>query len=325
MKKFTKYLLIMLCLPLLLVGCKNIPKLENGEEVIAELNGKQFTARDLYDEMKDDYGTASLISLIDQYITDQEATDDIISEAKEAGKADYDSYYAQNKDVWSDFLTRYGFKNDTDFADTLINNYKQSLVVKEYLKTTITDKEIEDYYKEDIYGEITARHILLIPYTSDEMTTEEKSKAKEESLKQAKELIKTLKESDNLEETFISLAKEKSNDTGSASQGGLISNFTNESGLVKEFWEASLKLKTGELTNEPVESIYGYHVIYKVGQNEKPDLETVKDKVITSVVNELLQADNATYVYWAALREKYGLKLYDSTIEDSYKATQKGF
>ena len=53
MKK--KYLLLLLCLPLLVTGCGKVPELQNGQQVVVELNGKQFTAEEFFDELKENY------------------------------------------------------------------------------------------------------------------------------------------------------------------------------------------------------------------------------------------------------------------------------
>ena len=316
-----KYLLL-LCSFFLITGCKNIPKLENGQEVVVEIEGKQFTADDFYEEIKKDYGASALINMVDNYITENEISEDDKKAAEEEAKAEFDQYYAYYSASWSDFLSYYGYNTDQEFLDDLTTNYSQQKVLNKYIKeNVITDEEINEYYENDIYGEITVRHILITPSVTDDMSEDEKTEAKEEALKEAKDLIKELNKSENLEEDFIALAKEKSDDTGSASEGGLIENFTNESGLVEEFFDASLKLEVGKLTTEPVETEFGYHIIYKVKQNEKPSLENVKDKIISNITQELLSATNASYIYWAGLREKYGMKIYDDVIGDNYKAT----
>lgn len=316
-----KYLLL-LCALLLVTGCKNTPKLENGQEVIVEIEGKQFTADDFFEQLKEDYGTSVLVSLVDEYITEKEITDEMKDEAEANAKAEYDQYYAYYGSDWNSFLSYYSYNNSDDFLEDLTKNHKQTAVLEKYIKeNVITEEEINEYYENDIYGEITVRHILITPEVTDDMTADEKTKAKEKALEEAKDLIEQLNKSKNLEEDFIALAKEKSDDTVSASEGGLIENFTNESGLVEEFWEASLKLEVNKLTSEPVESDYGYHIIYKVKQNEKPNLDSVKDKIISNVTEEILSAENASYIYWAGLREKHGMKIYDTTIDNTYKAT----
>ena len=65
MKK--KYLLLLLCVPLLVTGCGKVPELQNGQQVIVEVNGKQFTAEEFFDELKENYGTSALINLVSNY------------------------------------------------------------------------------------------------------------------------------------------------------------------------------------------------------------------------------------------------------------------
>lgn len=316
-----KYLLL-LCALFLVTGCKNTPKLENGQEVVVEIEGKQFSAEEFYEELKEEYGTSVLVNLVDKYITEHELTDEIEKEAETEAQSEYDLYYAYYGSDWDSFLSYYGYNSSDELLEDITTSYKQSKVLEKYIKeNVITDEEINEYYESDIYGEITVRHILIIPEVTDDMTTDEKTDAKEKALEEAKELIEQLNNSKNLEEDFITLAKEKSDDTGSASEGGLIENFTNESGLVEEFWEASLNLEVGKITSEPVESDYGYHIIYKVKQNDKPSLESVKDKILDTLVEEMLSDTNASYIYWAGLREKYGMTIYDDTINDTYTAT----
>ncbi|MBE6149271.1 MAG: hypothetical protein E7170_00935 [Firmicutes bacterium] len=316
-----KYLLL-LCSFFILTGCKNIPKLENGQEVVVEIEGKQFTADDFYEEIKKEYGASALINMVDRYITDKEISEEDKKAAEEEAKAEFDQYYAYYSSSWTDFLSYYGYNSDDELLEDLTINYSQQKVLNKYIKeNVITEEEINEYYENDIYGEMTVRHILITPSVTDDMSEDEKTKAKEEALDKAKDIIKELKKSENLEEDFIALAKEKSDDTGSASEGGLIENFTNESGLVEEFFDASLKLEVGKYTTDPVETQFGYHIIYKVKQNDKPSLDSVKDKILSNITSELLSSSNASYIYWAGLREKYNMKIYDDVIGDNYKAT----
>lgn len=322
-----KYLLLLLCIPLLVTGCKKVPKLADGKQVMVELGEKQFTAEDFFDALKEEYGASVLVNMVDKYITEKELSEEMEKSAEKEAKAYYDSYYAyygSDSETWNGFLSYNGFTSDEEFLSQIEVMYKQNAVLEKYVKEeVVTEEDINEYYNKNIYGENTVRHILIIPDVTDDMTDEEKKEAENKALEDAKELISQLKASENLEKDFEALAKEKSEDTGSASEGGLIENFTNESGLVEEFWEASLALEVGKMTEEPVETEFGYHIIYKVSQNEKPSLETVKDKVIDAVTKELLSANNATYVYWAGLREKYNMTIHDDIIKSEYDNTMK--
>ncbi len=65
-------------------------------------------------------------------------------------------------------------------------------------------------------------------------------------------------------ESFANLAKELSIDRGSGKRGGDLGLF-GRGQMVKPFEEAAFKLKKGELTNEPVRTQFGYHIIKRAG------------------------------------------------------------
>jgi peptidyl-prolyl cis-trans isomerase C len=87
-------------------------------------------------------------------------------------------------------------------------------------------------------NEYRARHILV---------------DKEED---AKALIAQIKAGGNFEE----LAKKNSKDTGSAANGGDL-DFANPNNFVPEFSKAMTALQKGEMTQEPVKSQFGFHII----------------------------------------------------------------
>ena len=80
--KRTKYLLLLLCVPFFLTGCRDIPKLENGKDVVVEINGKKFSTEDFYNELKKEYGVNVLVSMVDTSIADMELTDELKEQAK---------------------------------------------------------------------------------------------------------------------------------------------------------------------------------------------------------------------------------------------------
>ena len=313
-KKFT---IIACCFLMLLVtACGNNPKLENGEEVIASIDGKEFTADDLYAELKSSYGYDSLLSMIDLYIAEKEieTTDEIKQYTQEL--IDYYKQYAEMLGVdFKTFLSSYvgisGVTTEEEFYDYVMKDYKLTLAVEKQVKASFDDEDIKKYYNENYSERLTVRHILIEIEDSD--TDGEKA------LKQAKELIKELEKTDKdkVEKKFIELAEEYS-DAASYSNGGLIEDFM-YSNEVEEFWDASADLKDGEFTTKAVLSEYGYHIIYRVSAEEKPSLEDSKEEILNTMTKEAIANDELLYfTAMKDLREKYNIKIYDTDIESSY-------
>ncbi len=320
MKK-ARLLIATLCVGLLLTGCGKIPTLKNGEEVIASIEGKDFSVENLYAEMKKQGGYQVLVNMIDDYIINKEIPDD--KEAIAYADTQIEAFKAQVESYGQDYLTTltsYGFKDESEFKDYYILNYKSNLVMEKYLKKNIKDKEVEEYYKDKVFGEMTVRHILIDPKTESDMTAEEISKAESEAYKKAEEIIAKLKDGKD----FADLAKEFSDDKGTASEGGLYSNFVKGDGTVDEFWNASVLLKDGEYTEKPVKTQFGFHIILRVKQNAKPKLKDVKDDVLSSIVKDMLTKDSTLKnKTWTDIRKSYKLDIVDSDIKKLYESNNK--
>ena len=320
-----KNLLGVLTLTLLLTGCGKIPKLENGQEVVAEIDGKSFAVEELYDDMKVTYGTTFLVNMIDNYIADKEIkTDDDAKAYAESELENLKYQYELYQMDFDDAMKQSGYENEDQLLDEIILQYKKDKVVENYVKKQIKDEEIEEYYNENIFGEITARHILIKPETTSEMTEEQIKEKEEEALNKAKDLIKQLNEGAKFED----LAKEHSADTGSASEGGLIKDFTKsgENSVVAEFWNAASELKDGKYTSEPVKSTFGYHIILRVSQNERPTLKDSKENILDTLAEKKLTDDqNLSVKTWVEIRNDYNLKIVDSDIKKVYDETIKSY
>lgn len=320
MKK--KFMIISLCMMMLLVtSCGKVPKLSNGEEMAASIDGKEFSANDLYNEMKKYYGTSILVDLIDTYIAEKEIQDD--DSAKNYADSEVRKLKQQYEAYGTDFETALisaGFEGEEAYRKYVALSYKKNKVVENFLSNELTEEEIKKYYEDEIFGEITAKHILIKPEVADDATEEEKKEAEEKAKEEAEALIKKIQDGEN----FENLAKENSDDKGTASEGGKFT-FTKDQ-VVSEFWTAASNLKDGEFTAEPVKSTYGYHIILRDSQKERPKLKDVESDIKEKLVNEKLNADKQlTDKTWVKIREKYKLKIEDSSIDKIYKNTIKSF
>lgn len=319
-KKLTLLGVTMCSVLLLTTGCGEVAKLKDGKEVVGKIKGYTVTAEDLYAELKEQGGSRVFVNMIDDYIANKEikSNEDAEDYANSQIEA-YKSQYEQQGQDFNEVLVSSGYKNEQQFRDELILSYKKDKVVENYLKDELTDDEIQNYYDENIFGDMTVRHILIKPDTETDASDEDQEKAEEKAKKEAENIIKKLDKG----EKFEDLAKEYSEDEGTKEDGGLLENFSKDS-VVTEFWDASVKLKDGEYTKEPVKSEYGYHVILRVSQKAKPKLKEVKDTIEETLVANKLSADTTLKTTtWVNIRKKYNLNIEDSEIKDGYDSLTK--
>ena len=73
-------------------------------------------------------------------------------------------------------------------------------------------------------------------------------------------------------------------------------------------------------SKEPVKSEFGYHIILKTNQKEKPTLESVKDEIIEILAEEKLNDDDTlSYKALIELRKDNGLTIEDKDLEKQYE------
>lgn len=307
-------ILIAILLIVLICAATKNTKTKNGDDIVVQVDGKTITANDLYDALKEQNGYNVAINMIDDYILNKEykTTDDM----KKSAEATIKTYKSTYGDSYESFLEYNGISNDDELKELLIKNNKLTLVTEDYIKDNITEKEMKDYYENNIYGDISAKHILISFDYDDDATDEEKEEAEENAKKQAEEIIEKLKNG----EDFSELAKEYSTDESSKENGGDLGYF-NTGDMVEEFEQAAYALDVNEYTTEPVKTTYGYHIIMKTGQKEKPSYEKSKDTIVEKLVEEKKNNDSTISVKaMIALREKYNIKIKDKTIKSDYNS-----
>ncbi len=327
MKRITKIMGCMV-LALSLTGCKNKTTPSNGEENVISLSKTEYkiTVDDLYQTLKDRYATNYIIQEVDREILDNEYKTD--TEAKEYVENQikiYKMMYNNSESELVSALQNAGYRDLEEFKDSLLLSYKRSLATKDYEKASVTEDAIKKYYDENIYGDITISHILVKVDVNDSMTDEEK----EEAQKKANDKIKEIYEKLDADGNFAEIAKEYSEDTATKKDGGKIGTFSKQEMIDKfneEFEEAATNLKVGSYTKKTVVSSYGYHIIYKDEQKDKPALEEVKDTIIDKLADDLLEDDTkAQYKAMIKLREDYGLEFNDDEISRQYDTAKNNW
>jgi peptidyl-prolyl cis-trans isomerase C len=98
---------------------------------------------------------------------------------------------------------------------------------------------------------------------------------------------------------FEDIAKKQSKDPGSGANGGDL-DWANAASYVTEFSEAMIKLGKGEMTQEPVKSQFGWHIIRvdDIRQAQLPKFEEVKGQIAQQLEQQRLGA------FQTGLREK---------------------
>ncbi|MFT8323194.1 MAG: peptidylprolyl isomerase [Bacillus sp. (in: firmicutes)] len=225
-----------------LSACSN-----DGSEAVVKTDAGDITKDQLYDAMKDKYGTAVLQPLLYEKVLEKnyKVSDDEVNEQVDKIKSQYG-------DNFLTAIQQYGYNSEDELRAMFKTGLlQQKAAVKE---VKVTDDEIKAYY-DDYKPEIKARHILV----ADEKT--------------AKEIKKKLDNGDKFED----LAKENSTDTASAANGGDLGWFGAGS-MVPEFETAAYGLKVNEISG-PVKTDNGYHIIQVTDKKEKGKYEDVKDKM----------------------------------------------
>lgn len=150
--------------------------------------------------------------------------------------------------------------------------------------TVINDDELAQIYAVQAPGvRLKARHILLSVPSDATPEQEDSIRALAEDIRQRAETG----------EDFSALARQYSDDQGSAQQGGDLGWF-GRGRMVQPFEDAAFAMDVGQVS-DVVETPFGLHII-KLDDREVPALEDVADSVREAVKNERRQASLDAYV-----------------------------
>lgn len=288
-----------------------IATLKDGTQPIATVKGKNITADDLYLKLRGNTSD-SFNTLLDQiddmlltelYPENEEMMNEI-DEMAEYYYSAYEQYYQYTQEMtWSAF----GASNEKEFLDSLKLIYRRNEYYEEYVEGLITEKEINKYYENDVFGDVDSKHILV---KVDEQS--EDGLSDDEAKKIAKEIIKKLNDGKKWEE----VTEEYKDKIITEELGYMAFNASLEASYLKE----CKNLEVGKYSKEPVKTSYGYHIVFKIAQKDKPSLEDVKDDVIDVLATEKKNADNTlSSKALISLREESNLEFADTVFGEEYK------
>ncbi|WP_090131913.1 peptidylprolyl isomerase [Limnohabitans sp. Rim11] len=182
------------------------------------------------------------------------------------------------REIFMQEARKRGLETSEDYK-AQIELARQSLLIRELFasfqkKNPVTDAEVKAEYDKFVAAnggkEYRARHILV------------------EKEDEAKSLIADIKKGAKFED----LAKKASKDPGSGANGGDL-DWANAASYVPEFSNAMIKLEKGQMTDAPVKSQFGFHIIRvdDVREAQLPKLDEVKPQI----TQQLTQSKLAKY------------------------------
>ncbi len=252
--------------------------------------------------------------------------------AYEKAKADSTAKDEDKKDTDKD--------KDKDKTEKLYVNNKAGTTYSE-MKTAISEEASKWIYDDARkVGDITlikndtGANIILVTKTAYEPTSRDvrhilvkfdakdsknvTDAEKQAAFKEAQAILDEYNKGEKTQNAFSALAKEKSEDTGSAESGGLIAGIKADGSYVESFekWSMADERKAGD--TEIIESEFGYHIMYYVKDNGpvwKEDIRTeLQQEALTEYFASLTGEETSKYKI-AANDKKYA-KATDQICED---------
>lgn len=188
------------------------------------------------------------------------------SEGLEISDEDAKAEYDANQESY-----RAPDKIKVEFVELSVNKLMADVTVSDEELQTAYDATKQQYLDEE---RRQARHILIkLPEDAD-------ADADQKALAKIEDLLTKAKAG----EDFAELAKANSEDTGSAIQGGDL-GLVNRGVMVKPFEDALFAMEDGAISEEPVRSRFGYHII------KLEEIQAQRVKEFAEVREEILKAE----------------------------------
>ncbi|PAF28318.1 peptidylprolyl isomerase [Paenibacillus sp. 7516] len=274
------------------------PETNDTSAVVATYDGGTITANEFDMEQRvmkflyPEYAQMMEMDDFKDYLVRQEVAYEYLSgkaseEAKTEGAKVATEQFDKMKasvqaDQWTEMLKA------QNLTDQNIKDYMTRImtVIKDK-ETGVTEDAIKKEFEtnKDQFTTASVRHVL-INFTDPDTQKERK---KEDALKIAKEVKTKL----DAGEDFAKVAKEYSEDPGSADNGGLYEN-TPVSNWVEAFKEAAKTLPLNKIS-DPVETEYGYHVM-KVESRTEADYSKLTDEQKETLKSQLAAAEIDTFM-----------------------------
>ena len=160
-----------------------------------------------------------------------------------------------------------------------LDGYKEQMVVPTIVDSAYIEREARATYEQTaarFEGQdlLTASHILVLMRQDATAEQQAAAKVRIDSIYDALKAVPK----DQLVEKFAEMAKEKSDDKGSAQRGGALGQF-GKGMMIPDFENAAYALKAG-YSAAPVKSTVGWHILYMTDRHPFESFEYHHDNII---------------------------------------------
>lgn len=309
-------------LVVIIIWPDRIATLKDGTQPVVKVAGKNYTANDLYDRMKSHYSVSQLLDAIDtdiltkKYPENEEMLEEVNSNAEYYINM-YEQYYGYTQE---EFLSANGFSSYEDYLEYLKLDHRRKKYLEEYVEENLDDDEIQNYYNENVYGDINCQHILVevSTNTSEDSENSDGKLSDEDAKKLAEEIIDKINDGTSWEDI-----QEEYKDKITFED---LKYQTWDSDLEESFKTALAEMEDNSYSEEPIKTSYGYHVIHRLDQKKTPSLKKTKDTIIEKLVAEKQSEDeNLLYKALIKLREDKNIKFSDTDMKTKYEAYTKKY
>lgn len=262
------------------------------DKTVASYKGGKITQQQYYNKMKESQsGKSTLASMIIENTLEQQYGSKVSQ--KQVNK----QYNAAKKQYGSQFeaILQQNGMTASSYKDSIKTQLLSEAALKDIKK--VSKKQEEKAYK-SYQPKITVEHILV---------------SKKET---AQNIINQL----NKGASFKTLAAKYSTDTSTKKKSGKLPAFdSTDTSLDSSFKKAAFKLtKVGQITQTPVKSQYGYHVIKLVKKTKKQPLSNpaMKKKIDNQLYNKMMQSQTTMQSVISTVLKKADVSIKDNDLKD---------
>ena len=253
----------------------------NAADYIAMVNGEPIEAKRYVEMLEPMYGSDAINQLVGQMLLEQ---------AIEEYEIDIDGLVEDEingitEELGGEYYLGYFLQQNGITEAELRENMRVELALKEIAikDVVVSDDEVEEYFEShasefDVPEKIRASHILV----------------------DSKDYAQDIKTQIDEGADFFKIAKANSLDEGSSDAGGDLGYFM-RGDMIQEFEDAAFSLEIGEVS-EPVESMYGYHII----------------KLVDRIPEQKATLDNSRALVEVVIKESKA-KSYEEVLDEMFE------